>query len=1171
MSVNEYYEMTLELLDKTIDAPTPIATTGRIINGNLLPFKARVELVNTGNSKTDNGVLTLRIPPDGTFIRTEPILTNEEAKDKYVIQAQIRQADGLGGTRKGKLFRFTIGAPTIQDDPETGETLKISLIPTEYRVKEHLTSRQLLFKSPRTAFEQRCLDYNSTKGSSEPSIIIDANNVDPLDDSIQLPDDNENLKLNWEPLAPTKTHDLLWEIVNRLSQPAVGGGTFQDYYFDFEASNATPFAGDITSGSINAVDVKAEKFGEVDSGVILDPLSVISPVDAEKDKTIMTDLVKWKNHIIAEGSTTGGSLPMEKARFNSEWQHAQARAEWSNSATYYKDDVLYGTSVVKRTDTSPFDGKQYVRFFEFIGTNGTTGVDPVSISQADWKEDFSVIPEYNANAQYNEFEVITETSGGSVTFYQLLPVHITNITGTGTVTVTTSPNHGLSSGQFVSIKGTNNFDVVEKLITVTGVSTFTYSDAGHATPESPSIYDAWVLGSRVHNKGDGAPSTLSPDWQNAFNDIAESQYTAFYSYTPWTSDYDLQLSNLSGTPAIEAYDNGKTYVLDDEVSYLGKWYINELGSTGVLPTSSPTWRKLSDTIPTWIGCVPDMNFERANFDRIKSEDQFEQISLKAVNRAERTQTSIPANEIVNGARFLINGTGVGTDFAGNNNKIAEWFQPPFSGAGEWKFSKSPSSGTNEMVVDLQTAQIWRWDGSSWSVFWTPKPDNGGVTSPMHPVTNGDELGLNPISPNAIKTGFGLIDGSTGIPAQAIRLTYHWDHVFGSKLNLGSRGAWWVQHLPMPFRQNAGGSGRDVGDIYANSTLDTVNLDKDRKGNQGWNNGLDSEDLGRISAITMKVRCSAYNDQNILNDGYPNMPFTAWAIDIFGRIWFENFTLARNGQYDFVKIQFGRNAPQKLYHNRIDELFEIWGFTFSQNFFLKEKEFTGIAFDWRFVKSWGIFWNIGYDDNKMYVGVRDNFVETITAWAKQVGNNLLSFFTAGGIPHERYIIDHVHLDIDELAFEKQLYANSDDTTIATARTEIAHLSQETDYLNLKARAKGEKGRKQFVNQQWHMLGHGDVRLRLGQKFKAIGSRVPEQPSNYSAWVPTPTVYSKGDKVSRGGYVWQSLRDVNSAKTPEDEPQWWVNLNESVCAEVKHIIDGNGYTMQILGVRKFVFSG
>ena len=1174
MSVNEYYDLTLEILDKTIDSPTPIATTGRIIDGDIELFKHRLELVNTGNSKTDNGVLTLRIPPDGTFVRKEPILVNEEAKDKYLIQAQIRQSDGAGGVRKGKIFRFTIGTPTIQDDVNDGETLKIHLIPTEYRLKEHLTSKQLKFFTPRKSFEKRLTDYNITRGSSEPAVFLAIDQGDPLDDSIQLPND-EGLKQNYDPLAPSKTHELLWDIINRLSLPSVSGGTFQDYYFDFEGSSLVPFAGDLTDGSINIVDVKAEKFGETDSGITLDPLSLTSPVDAERDKTIMSDLIRFKNNIIMEGSVRGGSLPMERTRFNSIWQHANNRPEFNGGTSYFNGtDGVNGISLVKRTDTSPFSGREYIRYFEYIGLNDQSADDPVSFGQGDWNEDFSLIPAYSTNAQYEEFEIVTETAGGDVTFYELLPVQITAISGTGTVTVTTTPAHGLSTGNRVDIQGTINFNAVDVRITSTGANTFTFPDAGNGSPETPSAFDAYVRGTRVHVKGDSAPSVSSPDWQNAFNDIDETQYTPYFSYTPWTSDYNLQLANLSGSPNVLAWDSGTSYNISDEVQDVGIWYVAELPSTNKVPASSfLEWRQISTTVPTWIGAVPDYNFERANFDRIKSDDQFEQISMKAIVRAQRDSSLITTEEIINGARFLItdsSGNGVGTglnDFSGHDNEVAEWFQPPFTSFsnGEWMFSKPPTAN-DELVDDLNTAQVWGWDGSNWGVTWSPIPSNGPATSPFHAVSNGDELALNPLTPNITKMGFGLVTGATQIPAQAIRLLFHWDQFFGSALNLSSRGAWWVQHLPMPRSHNVGG--RTLGDTYANSTLDSTNLDLDSKGQQGWNNGLDSEDLGRISALTMKVRLSAYDDQGRLNNGYPNMPFKAWAIDIFGRIWYSDFTVRRNGEYSFIRIQFGDNAPQKLHHNRIDELFTLFGFTFSQNFFLKQKQFTGIEFDWRFVKSWGIFWNAPYDDNGLYTGVRDNFVDTLSSWAHQVGSNTIGFYTAGGIPRESFIIDHVTLDIDELGFEKQLYANSDDTKQADARTELGHLTQESDYLNLKGRAVGEKARKRFVNQQWHMMAHGDVRMRLGQLFKITGSRVPEQASNETPW-NIITNYVIGDKVSKLGFVWQSIKD-GIARIPENNPIFWVNLNESVCSEVKHIIDNDGYTIQVLGVRKFVYN-
>ena len=1241
MSVSEFYDLTLELLDKTQSTPTPIATTGKVINGDLSPFRASLELINTGNTKTDHGVLKLRIPQDGTFVSVEPILVNEEAKDRFVIQAQIRQPDPSGGNpRKGKVFRFTIGSPIIEDSPDIGETVTLNLLSIEYRVKEHLSSKQLFLKSPKDAFEERLDDYNTTRGSLAPEINFLKNQSDPLNDSIQLPD-GSSMHQSYIPFAPTVTHNLLTEITGKLAEPIANGGTFQDYYFDFESNSV---GGDISTGNINKIDIHSELFGKNDSGVVLDPLSDVSPVDAEKNKTVTTDLKTFKNNIILSGSASGGSLPMERTKFNSDWQHAQARNLWLTGVIRYNDDVKYGTDIVKAESTS-FSGKKYMRFFKWAGLNAdtTNTVSPVDTANVWWKEDFSLIPTYSDKAEYKEFEVVcmldTSASPDVIRFYELLPVAVSSITRTATVvTVTTHGNHDLVTGQVISIQGSNNLDANDIQIVVTSNTSFFFQSLGVNTSQTGiSNFSVWVKDSRIHIKGDPAPnSTPAPvKWRaNTFNPIRDSLRVPFYSYTPWTSDYEAQLANLSGTPSIPEWAAG-TYNRKDEVQKDGKVYFVDGSSTTNTPPTSPwklgqnstypdynssrtyfkneavkynignvvvpDWQgyisKVSNNqghtpptshpwtsnywehlqVPTWAGAVPDMNFERANFDRVEAEDQFEPVTMKAVTRAQKDSTQIPTQEVVNGARFLINGVAptlalpAVNAFQGHNYQVAEWYEPPFQ-VGQWKFSKTPDKET-ETVVDLNTAQIWKWTGTAWEVFWSPTPNNCTTTSMFHCVTNGDRLSMQPTSPQIRRTGFGLVDGATQIPAQAIRLTYHWDQLFGSNMNLSSRGAWWIQHLPIPFRQNAGGITRDIGAVYKNSLLDTANLDRDRKGNQGWNNGLDSEDLGSIVSLTMKVRLSARDDRNRLCNGYANFPMVAWAIDVFGRIWFENFTLERNGQYEHVRVAFGKNSTTNLYHNRIDELFSLWGFTFSYNWFLKEREFTGIQFDWRFVKSWGIFWDLPYDDNHMYTGVRDHFMDSVTSWANQIGNHLLSSISFLGIPKENYIINYVTLDIDELAFEKNLYVNSDDTAVPNARTEMESHNTETDYLNLKQKAKGVKARKQFIPQQWYVMAHGDVRMRFGKKFHITGSRVPEQVSNYpnSAWIGI--TYDKGDKVTKNGYVWKSLQDNNGGHDPTDPDDgslWWANMNESVCHEVKHIINSDGYTMGVTGVRKFVYN-
>ena len=1211
MSVTTYYDLTLQILDKSKSTPTPIGTggstleAGRILNGDLTPYRASLVLTNTGNSKTDSGVLTLRIPPDGTFVRQEPVLVNQNAKDLYVIQAQIRQADGSGGVRYGKVFRFIIGTPTIDDSVGDGETLTLNLLPIEYRLKEHLQSKQLYFFTPRDSFERRLLDYNSTKGSDNPQITFSSvTPTPPARPHIDLPDD-DTLKQNWLPSAPKDTHGLLHDIISRMSLPSTSGGTFTDYYFEMESNN---ISGNISTGNINEVEARAEQFGYEDSGVVLDPLSVISPVDAEQNKTVVADMQRFKNNIILEGSPRYGSLPMDRTKFNSSWEHVQARPEYDSSSKYYDgSDGINNQSLIKLTVSTLVSGngvdKTVERYFKYIGTNGVVPWDhPIIYSSTSWYEDFTTIPEYSSNAQYEEKEVVTKTNAvtGAVEFFQLVPVSIASIVSTTlkVVQVVTVENHGLVDGEkFDAIEGTINFNLKKTDIAIapiligSGGKTFTYGKFDNNLVIDPVENGVgFLLGCNTHYKGNTTPVNNVNGWEKIFVDTNISKRKAFWSYTPWTSNYDLQQSNLSGVPSIPLWSSSLNYegglASGDEVKGSdGKWYraiVNSgpsHGGSSPPPNNPLVWYKLSDSIPTWSGTVPDWNFERANFDRVQSEDQFEQISMKAVYRVVTSSSEVPTTaEKQNGSRFLLNGTNNATwnstDFSGtNNNKVVEWYDPLHI-TGEWKYSKAPTNKEEEIVTDLSTGKIFGWKslfGSAtlfgWQEAWSPnKPDQRSSTV-FHCASNGDHLSNGHLT----EMGFGLVTGATQIPAQAIRLLYHWDTVYGGKLNFSSRGAWYAMHLPMP-RKAMGSTA--IGDIYKQSTLDTVNLDLDSKGGQGWNNGLDSEDLGRISALTMKIRLSGYDSSDTEVNGYANMPFKAWAIDVFGRIWFADFTVRRMGQYDHVRITFGERSGNKLHHNRIDELFSLLGFTFSQNFFVKQKEFTGIAFDWRFVKSWGLFWNVGYDDNGMYIGNRDNWMDVIKSWASQAWASTLSSLSANNIPKERFVIEYVTLDIDELAFEKQMFANSDDTTIAEPRTELMSEPNEIDYNNLKLNAKAKKARKKFVPQQWHIRSHGDVRMRLGKKFKITGKRVPDNPDLYSAWVATPTNYTVGTKVKRtvGGVdtVYQSVKEPNIAKIPESQPTYWINLNESVCQQVVHTIDSSGYTMSVTGVRKFVYS-
>ena len=72
--------------------------------------------------------------------------------------------------------------------------------------------------------------------------------------------------------------------------------------------------------------------------------------------------------------------------------------------------------------------------------------------------------------------------------------------------------------------------------------------------------------------------------------------------------------------------------------------------------------------------------------------------------------------------------------------------------------------------------------------------------------------------------------------------------------------------------------------------------------QGWNNGLASEDMGKISSLTFKIKVSITSqpvdnvnddyfwefDKQYLVIGEAEMPFSFWAVDQFDRIWRKKF-------------------------------------------------------------------------------------------------------------------------------------------------------------------------------------------------------------------------------------------------------------------------------------------
>jgi len=1076
---NAYYEEKLLLLDQNQNTPTPI-TDGQVINGDLTPFRHRMEAVNVGNHIQNNGILILRVPPDGTFVRKEPILIDESAKDDYIIEFQMKQDRNKDGVfeEEGKLFRFFIGQPTLQDDEHVGETLKINLIPVEYRTRETLDSERFVFTTPDTAFNRRLTNYNDVKGADNPQLIsVSSPNPNPppaVINSIQLPD-ADSLRQEWRPLAPAPTHDLFRDIIERQALAGVEGGVFEDFFFDYEPLDI----------DTKVVTMRAEAEGSTDSGVILDPL-VFETSDTQKDNTINVDLIKFKNNVIAEGNPVGGTLPRETSVFSSLFEHAKARPVWDPTDDYTNGAGGTNQAEVRITDTV----LEQVRFFKAIVSSGPTlggAVNPTDspLREDIWEEDFVTIPEWNVEAEYEKDNIITFPDGGDDRFYKAI------------------------------------------------------EDIPKGDPlGDPSGNPKWGNTGVTFLSGENHPLI-----DNTVNTgLDRTGRTNFFSYTPWTENF---LAMRSAT----------LFGIDDALQ------ASEFQAEG------------------YQGVVPDWNFNRAQFDRVVADSRFEQVSGKSVIKTLNDEP--PSAERYIGARYLVSENPSGK-FSGQSNKIAEWNGIDFSffstvssppkATDDWIFSNHPvgtpkttdplgnPDGGGDTIVHQARGVLLEWDSLTgqwasgaefgWDILDTPEPKKfskellkkllGGLvlfplllfnlTSALFRRTGGppeDAFGSSTKhTVMHICKDIKLVTGASGIPGQAFELRFDWQTLGefnGDKRNFSSIGAWWYMQFPFPKFATGG---QPIGDVYANPIIDSNNMDFNHNHVKGWNEGFDSEDLGRLQTITFKAKLSLFGSTlGRLAIGYNEMPMKFYAFDIFDRVWFNEFKLRRNGEFSLQKLTVGENSIQQLHHGRYDELQRLLGIVLDFNWLLKEKEFTGIQFDWRFVKGMGMFYGAGYNSQGLYIAnqVPDYVGNIIGQFASQSIPFVANLLLPGGQKQIDIIVNDARLAIDELRFDKQLFANSDDKAVDDARTVLDHQASEVDYLNLKIKAQGSRERKKFVEQAWFMQAHGDVRMRFGEKFIAKGPRVPN-------------------------------------------PLGEQNL---ICSEVKHIIDNDGYMMQITGKRKFIF--
>lgn len=526
----------------------------------------------------------------------------------------------------------------------------------------------------------------------------------------------------------------------------------------------------------------------------------------------------------------------------------------------------------------------------------------------------------------------------------------------------------------------------------------------------------------------------------------------------------------------------------------------------------------------YVGFFCDHNVVRNNFDRANPTNEFEYISVKDVFDYVNTPPS--GQFLFNGYRVIVGTSPVGV-FVGHANQVAQYFRPSIPDSNnppEWKFSKDPEVG--DTLNDHLRGYTYKWNGTIWESIW-------GIT------TDNDKPGIF----HLVKE-MKLVKGATGIPSQAVQWRHNWnvEPLLGGDIrNRSSRGVWGVLQYPYPRLTASGNSG--LGGQFGGTGLnappqaqfDTNNLTKTSTGLIGWLNGILAESYGRTANKHFKIKVGWFRstDDTILTKGIANEPFELWAQDLFGIIWRTEFPYYVNNEWQDVDPQWTIAGFQNIYFNRINELAEVLGYTIPSDFFLQNIQLDGIKFDWRRIVKWGFQDKTSYSESGLYTGNYDFLVKSLEEGSQQLLGDVLEFINliatgqwdqliTSGFTAAAGRTDHVIVTLDDLYDTKELYVVSDDITPDPARTKFLRIDSQKDYDAMKDATIVSKSRATFRPQQWFIKAKGDVRVRFGQRITITGDTVP------------------------GG------------------------TQELVVSEVKHVIDGDNYFMEIYAVFKYVFT-
>lgn len=1111
MSLITQFTPTYKLIDKTKNTIVPIKIKGDP-TGDLLPFRSSCRVSDViGKAGTYNATFVLR-SDDGIFIDNGPILVDELAKFKYLIDIQYFQPKDIGLVTQdnlgfvGRKFRCEISNATTAAGG-TGRHVTLELTAYDIRLEETLDAERHELFTPKDSFNDRVVNTNTRTATIPPATATvnftgdTVTSLTPVNKgrSYQLPPivtigapTGGGLHVQATAIAVLGTGDESDKVVSYVITN-VGDGYAGVETVTIDAPPKGPFFVINDTGD-TSIDLPSNERTKQD-WIPSKPTSTKVLLDEIIDKVSKPEVIGSVNQDFFYFTEADAVNPQKFTVV------AKQFGEIDSGVTIQDKDIdITGNQSMEKTKQSDFNNRKYKNLLIARGKAGSQTFPP----------EFGILSSDLNHARFASDWVITTS---------------------------------YLQGDYVKF----GFDRYKAL----------FDNIGSTPNAFPALWE------NLSTSTKGSPWTIDPEvWIASMPGQALTVITA----TPGTGE-DIRAVITDGkVTGVRITSGGTGHTIGDVLS------INSsnpgtgfAGTVSAVTSGAITAVNISNEGSNYIvGFFTDMNIARGNYDRDDEFDEFEKVSVKDIESFQFSNPDdIPTGEVATGRRWLVNG-GSG-DWVGENQKIAQ------REGNAWKFSKDPVGGvTNatprDIVNNLDLGRVLGFNGISWENVWlltsNPVTTKAAIGSPFHPVSNVAK----------VANRIGLM--------QAVEFTFNWNtfdlsdvlqktldavkislpvgvplEMFGASLatvtqsttpaefsviigktaaqllaalggtgsvnNKASRCLIWNIKFPLPRKKiKTAVKEYAVGDFVKKPLVDFENLtetiDKNLK---GWNNGLDTENLGNLRGLEWWQISSFLNHAGVPINGLADLPFLLFFRDKFDTLVYKEVTQRSHNRWGKFRVSAGPNTGFKIFDSRIDELFTLLGFTFPDNFFIEERELTGVKFDWRRVKEVFCVYKGSYDDNFFYKAAQNAYFDTFNEHATQFFKDLLFQTTLGLLDEENVIVDKAKIAVDDIHFIKDAYVSSSDESEANSRVSFVDLPNQTDYINIKKTILPRLlSRKQFHPEFQITDCIGNVRLRAGQSYTLNDSTVS-----------SPTKL-----------------------TP---------------IEVIHIDDGNGYNCQLTSLRKY----